>query len=91
MANGANNEGKVEKLKEMMDYFAKFDGAVVFEQGEPVRLMTDGIEESESSEFVPDYDPEIYDGLSADSVPEWNGAAQDDYICYFGLTADRYG
>ena len=84
-----NLEAPSGELKEMMDYFAKFDGAVVFEQGEPVRLMTDGIEESESSEFVPDYDPEIYDGLPADSVPEWNSAAQDDYILGEDVGAER--
>ena len=84
-----NLEAPSGELKEMMDYFAKFDGAVVFEQGEPVRLMTDGIEESESSEFVPDYDPEIYDGLPEESVPEWNGAAQDDYILGEDVGAER--
>jgi len=86
-----NLEAPSGELKEMMDYFAKFDGAVVFEQGEPVyaTAMTNGDEESESSEFVPDYDPEIYDGLPEESVPEWNGAAQEDYILGEDVGAER--
>ncbi|MBR6106669.1 MAG: hypothetical protein IKQ39_01540 [Oscillospiraceae bacterium] len=79
-----NLEAPSGELKEMMDYFAKYDGAVVFEQGEPVRLMTDGIEESESSEFVPDYDPDEYDGL-----PEWNSVAEDEYIWGAEIGADK--
>lgn len=79
-----NLEAPSGELKEMMDYFAKFDGAVVFEQGSPAVAMTAGGEVSESSEFVPDYDPDEYDGL-----PEWNSVAEDEYIWGAEIGADK--